>query len=358
MYVVPYVMGPLGSPFSQGRRRADRQRLRRPQHADHDAHGAGRPRHLGASDDFTRGLHSTADLDPERRFICHFPQDNTIWSVGSGYGGNALLGKKCLALRIASYLGRQRGLARRAHAASSASRARTARSRTSRRLPERLRQDELRDDDPPRRSTKGWKIYTVGDDIAWMPAGPGRPAVGRQPRERVTSASRPAPIRTANPNAMTTIAAEHDLHQRRADRPTATSGGRATTIRRRPRATDWQGTPWTPRNGEQGRASEQPLHRAGRANNPTLSPQWQDPGGRADQRDHLRRRAGEPGPARVPGVQLAARRVPRRDAWLGDDGGGDRRGRRRAPRPDGDAAVLRLQHGRLLRALARDGEAG
>ena len=57
---------------------------------------------LGDANDFNRGLHCTLDLNPERRFICHFPQDNTIWSVGSGYGGNVLLGKKCLALCIGS----------------------------------------------------------------------------------------------------------------------------------------------------------------------------------------------------------------------------------------------------------------
>ena len=64
---------------------------------------------LVTSNDFNRGLHSTGDLNPDRRFICHFPQDNTIWSFGSGYGGNVLLGKKCLALRIGSYLGQHEG---------------------------------------------------------------------------------------------------------------------------------------------------------------------------------------------------------------------------------------------------------
>src|SRR5262249_59173518 len=64
---------------------------------------------LGGSDQFTRCLHSVGDCNPKRRYICHFPQDNTIWSFGSGYGGNALLGKKCLALRLASWMGFEEG---------------------------------------------------------------------------------------------------------------------------------------------------------------------------------------------------------------------------------------------------------
>jgi phosphoenolpyruvate carboxykinase (GTP) len=116
MYVIPFLMGPHGSAFSKvGVQLTDsvyvvlnmRIMTRMGQIAID---------HLGKSDDFTRCLHSKADLDMERRFICHYPQDNTIWSVGSGYGGNALLAKKCLALRIASKLGQTRGLACRAYA--------------------------------------------------------------------------------------------------------------------------------------------------------------------------------------------------------------------------------------------------
>jgi phosphoenolpyruvate carboxykinase (GTP) len=65
--------------------------------------------HLGGSDQFVRGLHSLGDLNPERRFVCHFPEQRLIWTIGSGYGGNALLPKKCFALRIGSWLGARKG---------------------------------------------------------------------------------------------------------------------------------------------------------------------------------------------------------------------------------------------------------
>jgi phosphoenolpyruvate carboxykinase (GTP) len=109
MYVVPYVMGPIGSPFSKvGIEITDSVyvvlNMRIMTRMGKQALDM-----LGNSGDFNRGLHSTLDVNPERRFICHFPQDNTIWSIGSGYGGNVLLGKKCLALRIGSYLGHREG---------------------------------------------------------------------------------------------------------------------------------------------------------------------------------------------------------------------------------------------------------
>ena len=106
MYVVPYVMGPLGSPMAKiGIELTDSvyvalnmRIMTRMGKAALDM--------LADGNDFNRGLHSTLDVNPDKRFICHFPQDNTIWSIGSGYGGNVLLGKKCLALRIGSYLGK------------------------------------------------------------------------------------------------------------------------------------------------------------------------------------------------------------------------------------------------------------
>ncbi|HAV60828.1 MAG TPA: phosphoenolpyruvate carboxykinase, partial [Verrucomicrobiales bacterium] len=109
MYVVPYLMGPPGSPMAKvGIELTDSiyvvlsmRIMARMGKVALD--------HLGGSNDFNRGVHSMLDIHPDRRFIAHFPEDNTIISVGSNYGGNVLLGKKCLALRIGSYLGRKEG---------------------------------------------------------------------------------------------------------------------------------------------------------------------------------------------------------------------------------------------------------
>ena len=163
---------------------------------------------LGDSNDFNRGLHSTRDLNPDRRFICHFPQDNTIWSVGSGYGGNALLGKKCLALRIGSYLGEERGLARRAHAHPRRREPRGRDDLRRRRVPQRLRQDELRDDDPAEARFKGWKIWTVGDDIAWMRVGEDGRLWAINPEAGYFGVA-PGTNYKSNPNAMKTDRARH-----------------------------------------------------------------------------------------------------------------------------------------------------
>ena len=109
MYVIPYCMGPIGSPSAKvGVELTDSiyvvlnmdimTRM-----------GKQAMDQLGDSNDFVRGLHSKATMDASNKYICHFPEDNTIWSINSGYGGNVLLGKKCFALRIASYQGKNEG---------------------------------------------------------------------------------------------------------------------------------------------------------------------------------------------------------------------------------------------------------
>ncbi len=117
MYVVPFVMGPFGSPLAKVGVQLTDSIYVAVNMGIMTRMGALAWKQLGDGPDFTRCLHSLGDLDPARRYICHFPDDNTIWSFGSGYGGNALLGKKCLALRIASYPGFPARLDGRAHAA-------------------------------------------------------------------------------------------------------------------------------------------------------------------------------------------------------------------------------------------------
>src|SRR5437899_10872905 len=109
MYVVPYLMGPVSSPYSQvGVEITDSPYVAASMRIMTRMGKVALDR-LGASDYYVKGLHSLGDLSPDRRFILHFPEERTIWSVGSGYGGNALLGKKCHALRIASWMAGQDG---------------------------------------------------------------------------------------------------------------------------------------------------------------------------------------------------------------------------------------------------------
>ena len=109
MYVVPYIMGPVASPYSQiGVEITDSPYVVASMRIMTRMGQAALDR-LGGSDNYVKGLHSLGDLSPDRRFILHFPQEKLIWSVGSGYGGNALLGKKCFALRIASTMARDQG---------------------------------------------------------------------------------------------------------------------------------------------------------------------------------------------------------------------------------------------------------
>ena len=350
MYVVPYVMGPLGSPLSKvGVELTDslyvvlNMRIM-------TRMGKAALDQLGESDDFNRGIHCTLDLNPERRLICHFPQDNTIISVGSGYGGNALLSKKCFALRIASVLGRDEGWLAEHMLILGLQSPEGETTYIAAAFPSACGKTNLAMLTPPA-ELKGWKVIHRRRRHLLDAGRARRRAVGGQSRERILR-RRARHQREIESERDEDGRARHDFHQRRDDarrRRVVGRDGRAAA--RRPARL--AGPPVEKRLGRKSRASEQPLHDADAQQSGVVAVGRRS-ARRADLRDHLRRtpRHDDAAGARID--RLDPRRFHGRDDGIGNHRGRCWSGRRGAARSDGDAAVLRLQHGRLFRPLAQD----
>jgi phosphoenolpyruvate carboxykinase (GTP) len=245
MYVIPYCMGPIDSPLSRcGVEITDSPYVVANMKIMTRMGKAAQDR-IEREGSFVKGLHSTGELDPERRFIVHFPDELSIQSYGSGYGGNALLGKKCHALRIASHQARNEGwLAEHmlivgienpqgeTHYIAAAFPSACGKTNLAMLIPpEGYRQD-------------GWKVWTVGDDICWMRPGADGRLYAINPEAGFFGVA-PGTSDSSNPNALKSIARD------------AIFTNVAVTADNQPwweglpgaPVTDWQGRPYDPANG-------------------------------------------------------------------------------------------------------------
>jgi phosphoenolpyruvate carboxykinase (GTP) len=275
MYVVPYVMGPLGSEHSKiGIEITD---------SVYVALNMGIMTRMGKpaldmlaeKNDFNRGLHCTGDLNPDRRYICHFPQHNTIWSFGSGYGGNALLGKKCLALRIGSYLGKSEGWLAEHMLILGVEDPDGNKTYVAAAFPSACGKTNFAMMIPPKRFN-GWRVYTVGDDIAWLRVGEDGRLWAVNPENGYFGVA-PGTNMKSNPNAMKTIA-KNTIFTNVAVTKNGEVWWEGLDGEVPEELTDWKGQPWKKGSTEKA-AHPNSRFTAPASNNPILSSHVNDPRG-------------------------------------------------------------------------------
>jgi phosphoenolpyruvate carboxykinase (GTP) len=277
LYVVPYIMGPAESPLAKiGYEITDSiyvvlsMRIM-------TRMGMLASRKLGENRgaEFNRGVHSLLDVNPERRWICHFPQDNTIISVGSGYGGNVLLSKKCLALRIASYLARKQGWLAEHMLILGVESPEGEKHYVAAAFPSACGKTNFAMLIPPKHFA-GWRVTTVGDDIAWMEIREDGRFYAVNPENGYFGVV-PGTSYKSNANAMRAI--EHDtLFTNVAMTKEGDPWWEGKDGNPPEEAIDWRGNPWTPDSKEKAAHPNSrfatPMH-----NNPVLDPEVEDPAG-------------------------------------------------------------------------------
>jgi len=278
MYVVPYLMGPAGSPHAKvGVEVTDspyvvanlRITTRMGQIAlDQLKRNGG---------EFVPGLHSIGDLDPDRRFILHFPEENLIWSVGSGYGGNALLGKKCLSLRLASWMGWKEGWMAEHMLILGLEDPSGNVTYMAGAFPSACGKTNLAMLVSPL-ADQGWKVWTLGDDIAWMRIGEDGRLWAVNPENGFFGVA-PGTNAETNPNAMAALSSNTIFTNvgRTPDGLPWWEGIDPASKTPPPGTINWLGHPYEQDNGPVAHPNSRFTTPASQC--PSISPHWEDPQG-------------------------------------------------------------------------------
>jgi phosphoenolpyruvate carboxykinase (GTP) len=275
MFVVPFLMGPPGSKFSKVGVEITDSRYVVLNMRIMTRMGQVALDQLGGSDDFTKCLHTLGDLSPERRSIVHFPEENAVWSVGSGYGGNALLGKKCLALRLASWMARREGWLAEHMLILGLKTPEGRQHYIAGAFPSACGKTNLAMLVPPA-SLPGWEARTIGDDIAWLRPGTDGRLWAINPEAGFFGVA-PGTSHKTNPTAFDMIK-RNTIYTNVALRKDGTPWWEGHDDPPPADAVDWQGRPWSPGS------SDKAAHPNSRFTTPatecaTLSPEYENPDG-------------------------------------------------------------------------------
>ena len=311
MYVIPYSMGVIGSPFAKYGIEVTDSIYVVLNMAIMTRIGTKVLDALGDSSDVILGVHSKVTLDPENRYIVHFPEENKIVSVNSNYGGNVLQGKKCFSLRIASVLGRREGWLAEHMLILGIQNPKGEVRYVTGAFPSACGKTNLAMLIPPEGYRKnGWKCWTVGDDIAWLRVGPDGRLWAVNPENGFFGVA-PGTSERSNPNALASTSRNTIFTNVVLNEDDMTVWWEGMT-KQPPKGhlRNWKGEVWDARC-----APEQPLHRPG-GKLPVHQRGVFQGHRRADQRDHLRRPPREDRAAGLPVPRLGARRVCRRDDGL------------------------------------------
>jgi phosphoenolpyruvate carboxykinase (GTP) len=274
MYVIPYILGPAASPQSRiGVELTDSAYVVASVRVMSRMGKVALDR-LGNSSDFVPGLHSLGDLNPNRRYVVHFPEEKLIWSIGSGYGGNALLGKKCFALRIASWMAREQGWMAEHMLILGLESPSGKVTYMAAAFPSACGKTNLAMM-VSALENQGYRVWTVGDDIAWMQVGSDGYLHAINPEAGFFGVA-PGTNEKTNPNVMTAL------------RKNTIFTNTAMTLRNEPwwegmndnaptGTVDWQGRAWTASNGPAAQPNSRYTVPADQS--PSISPRWEDPAG-------------------------------------------------------------------------------